>query len=99
MASCDWRNRSRCSYCNGIGAGNQAPSGKKLLKQSYNLLVEHGVCDYQWDECWNDNCLPVILAFIFIAVWRWALFKMDPVFVALERSMIAFADLKGFELL
>jgi hypothetical protein len=48
---------------------------KALLQHCYKELLAHGVKDYQWDDCWNDYRLSVILMGIFIPVWRWAVFK------------------------
>lgn len=71
----------------------------RLMRRYYKLLIEHGVCDYQWDDCWNDYRLSVILVSIFIPVWRWSVFKWDADLIALERSMQAFDDLQCHELL
>jgi thiamine kinase-like enzyme len=64
-----------------------------LLRRYHRLLVEHGVCDYRWDDCWNDYRLSVILVSIFIPVWRWSVFKWDVDISTLERSMTAFEQL------
>jgi hypothetical protein len=72
---------------------------RPLLLQYYQGLLAHGVRGYGWDDCWNDYRLSVILVSIFIPIWRWAIFKWAPDFSALERSMLAFADLGCRELL
>lgn len=70
-----------------------------LLRRTYGRLLAHGVRDYQWDDCWNDYRLSVILVSIFIPVWRWAVFKWAPELSTLDRSMTAFKDLECADLL
>jgi hypothetical protein len=70
-----------------------------LLRRYHDGLLELGVKEYNWDACWDDYRLSVILVSIFIPVWRWAVFKWAPDLSALEKSMTAFDDLGCSELL
>lgn len=72
---------------------------KPLLQRYYGGLLEYGVKNYAWDDCWNDYRLSVILVCIFIAVWRWSVFKWKPDITTLNRSMKAFEELNCSELL
>ena len=70
-----------------------------LLRRYYSCLLQHGVRDYGWDDCWADYRLSVILVSIFIPVWRWSVFKWEPDMTTVERSMTAFEELGCSELL
>jgi hypothetical protein len=70
-----------------------------LMRRYYGQLLAHGVRDYQWEDCWDDYRLSVILVSIFIPVWRWAVFRWPPELSTLNSAMTAFEDLKCSDLL
>jgi hypothetical protein len=72
---------------------------QKLLHQYYTKLIEHGVDNYIWHDCWNDYRLSIILMCLFIPIWRWAIFKWPVDLLTVEKSMIAFEELKCIELI
>ena len=74
---------------------------KDLIERYHNGLLEHGVANYNWDDCWNDYRLSVIIMDLFVPVWQWSLFGMseDVWWSNLENAMLAFEDLGCAELL
>jgi len=74
---------------------------KRLIEQYHAILLECGVADYDWADCWRDYRLSVIQVSLFIPVWQWSLFKAGPRvwWSGLERAMLAFEDLECAELL
>jgi aminoglycoside phosphotransferase (APT) family kinase protein len=72
---------------------------KSLLQSYYNKLIENGVKDYQWEECWDDYRLSVIDN-LFTPIWQHS--NNVPAYIwwhHLERIISAFQDLKCIELL
>jgi len=70
-----------------------------LLKRYHNNLLDQGVSDYSWDDCWLDYRESCIMN-LFIPVWQWQRGNSSIVWWShLERSFLAFADLGLMELL
>ncbi|MBN2047924.1 MAG: phosphotransferase [Anaerolineaceae bacterium] len=70
-----------------------------LIERYYQQLLLHGIDTYDWQTCWDDYRLSVILVSLFIPVWRWGVFNWGIDLPALERSMTAFEELNCEELL
>ena len=73
---------------------------RELLKRYHDQLLQHGVADYDWRACWDDNRLAVILRVLFMPMWFWTSgAPLASVWVSLERATAAFTDLDCAELL
>lgn len=72
---------------------------KPLLGHYHTTLLQQGVSNYGWDDCWNDYRLCVILMSLFIPVWRWSIFKWEADIDTVATSMAAFDELGCSELL
>ncbi len=74
---------------------------KLLIRRYHRILLECGVTNYAWDNCWYDYRLSVIQMSLFIPVWQWSLFRAKPGvwWSGLERALLAFEDLECGELL
>ena len=72
---------------------------KFLLKRYYNNLLEKGIQNYAWDDCWlgyRESCIMNL----FIPVWQWQRGTTSIVWWPhLERSFLTFDDLDLMELL
>ena len=73
---------------------------KDLVRRYHNELLKHGVENYDWDECWQDYRLAVIVN-LFSPILRWTM--LDPLKTGwwggdLERALLAFDDLECAEL-
>jgi len=70
-----------------------------LLKRYHNKLLEKGVSNYPWDDCWFDYRESCIMN-LFIPVWQWQR-GTSPIiwWPHLERSFLTFDDLDLTELL
>jgi len=70
-----------------------------LLKRYHNSLMEQGVSNYSWGDCWLDyreSCLMNL----FIPVWQWQRGRSAIVWWShVERSFLTFDDLDLNELL
>lgn len=51
---------------------------QRLIKRYHTTLLQCGVNEYDWDDCWHDYKLSVIQVSLFIPVWQWSLFKAGP---------------------
>ena len=72
---------------------------RSLLRRYHDTLLRHGVQGYDWDSCWDDYRLSVIIVSLFIPMWRWSLFKWEADISTVEKSMVAFEELGCAELL
>ncbi|HKP73429.1 MAG TPA: hypothetical protein VJT82_10860 [Pyrinomonadaceae bacterium] len=72
---------------------------QKLLRRYHAVLVERGVRNFSWDECWHDYRQAVVRE-LFVPVWQWSS-GMKPVhwWSSLEKIWLAFEDLRCAELL
>jgi len=70
-----------------------------LLKRYHNNLLEQGVSNYSWDDCWLDYRESCIMN-LFIPIWQWQ-YGISPIvwWSHLERSFLTFDDLGLMELL
>lgn len=72
---------------------------KLLIRRYYDTLIEHGVSNYTWDDCWNDYRLQVIVTMLIpIGQFR----RGSPagvVWFGLQDSWAAVEDLNCEELL
>jgi thiamine kinase-like enzyme len=74
---------------------------KDLVRRYHNGLLKYGVENYDWDACWLDYRLSVIVN-LFTPVLRWAIFDESKTgwwWDALEKTLPAFEDLDCAELL
>ena len=72
---------------------------QELLRRYYSHVVEYGVIEYDWPECWYDYRLSVI-RYLFYPMWQWSKgASADIWWNHLERVMLAFQDLRCTELL
>ncbi len=73
---------------------------KDLLTRYHQGLVQHGVENYEWSDCWNDYRLAVILRVMFMPMWFWVSGSPDSWW---QRNLVqatqAFEDLGCQELL
>lgn len=70
-----------------------------LLRSYHETLLEHGVENYAWEDCWDDYRHSAIMN-LFIPVWQWAKGISQIVWWShLERSFLTFEDLNCKELL
>ncbi|HEY5731131.1 MAG TPA: phosphotransferase [Anaerolineales bacterium] len=70
-----------------------------LLKRYYSNLLEQGISNYSWDDCWLDYRESCIMN-LFIPVWQWQSGTSAIVWWShLERSFLTFNDLDLIELL
>ncbi|MBL7165933.1 MAG: phosphotransferase [Dehalococcoidales bacterium] len=73
---------------------------RDLLTRYHQGLIQHGVENYEWTECWNDYRLAVILRVLFMPMWFWESGSPDSRWQrSLVRAMQAFEDLGCLELL
>jgi len=72
---------------------------RSLLRRYHDTLLQHRVQGYDWDNCWDDYRLSVILVSLFIPVWRWSIFKWEADIRTVAKSMAAFEELGCAELL
>lgn len=72
---------------------------RPLVRHYYDRLVQLGVEDYSWDDCWLDYRLSAIHN-LFFPVYHWVV-KGDPAlwWPNLERAMLAYHDLRCEDLL
>ena len=73
---------------------------KTLLKRYRDRLVENGVEEYSWDDCWLDYRESCIMN-LFIPVWQWQRQDISAAvwWSHLERSFLTYDDLRCEELL
>ena len=70
-----------------------------LLRRYHHQLMEHGVKDYGWEQCWNDYRLSAV-RHLFYPVWMYAEGRPPTVWwPILERGILAFQDLECINLL
>jgi hypothetical protein len=70
-----------------------------LLRRYHARLVEYGVKNYTWDECWRDYRLSIV-QHLFTPIWQWAHGTPPDIWWNhLERISSAFQDLNCQELL
>ncbi len=73
---------------------------KHLLKRYHQGLLLHGVDGYDWDDCWQDYRLSVILRVLFMPMWFWVTGSPASWWLTgLDRAMEAVEDLRCLELL
>ena len=73
---------------------------KDLLVRYHQELIRHGIENYQWNDCWHDYRLAVILRVLFMPLWFWLSGSSTSWWVkSLERAMESFTDLECLELL
>jgi thiamine kinase-like enzyme len=73
---------------------------RALLMRYHDQLVQHGVKQYDWADCWYDYRLAVIDRVLFMPMWFWnAGVPLSEVWSSLEKAMQAFDDLRCAELL
>jgi hypothetical protein len=55
-------------------------NGEKLhlsiIKKYYETLLEQGVCNYSWDNCWNDYRKQVA-SMLLIPIWQYTHFNLE----------------------
>jgi hypothetical protein len=70
-----------------------------LVRRYHRRLVEHGVVDFDWAQCWNDYRLSAISVMLY-PIWMHAEGR-SPAFwwPILEKSVLAFQDLECVDLL
>lgn len=72
---------------------------KALVRYYFDHLLTYGVDNYDWDQCWLDYRLSVI-GNLFWPVFHWSVQGAPELWWPnLERSILAFQDLNGMELL
>jgi len=71
-----------------------------LLRRYHDNLLEQGVSDYSWDDCWLDYRESCIMN-LFIPIWQWQRGTTSPIiwWSHLERIFITFENLGLMELL
>lgn len=70
-----------------------------LIKQYHNVLMKHGVKNYEWEDCWSDYRMSVIYN-LFTPIRFWYYKHVPALWMPhLERSVLAFEDLGCAELL
>ena len=70
-----------------------------ILLRYHNRLLEFGVRDYSWEDCWYDYRLSII-QYVFYPVWHWVSGTHPDIWWhQLERIMLAYDDLKCNDLL
>jgi len=70
---------------------------KYLIKRYHNNLVEHGIENYSWDDCWYDYRLFNLLN-IYRGIWWWNV--GHPVWwLGLNKAILNIEDLNCMELL
>ncbi len=70
-----------------------------LLKRYHAVLLQQGIKDYSWEDCWDDYRHSAMLN-LFIPVWQWTKEISQIVWWShLERSFLTFEDLACKELL
>ncbi|HEY3342656.1 MAG TPA: phosphotransferase, partial [Anaerolineae bacterium] len=73
---------------------------RALLMRYHDQLVQHGVTQYDWADCWYDYRLAVIDRVLFMPMWFWnAGAPSSEVWSSLKKAMQAFDDLQCVELL
>ncbi len=73
---------------------------KDLLKRYHQGLIQQGVENYEWIECWNDYRLSVTSSVLFTPMWFWATGSPDSWWQpTLVRVLQAFDDLECMEIL
>lgn len=78
---------------------HRARMEKALVRTYYDRLLEYGVDNYEWDQCWLDYRISVI-GNLFWPVFHWSVQGApDLWWPNLERSLLAFEDLDCAELL
>jgi hypothetical protein len=71
---------------------------RALLRRYHDRLLEQGVADYDWDECWLDYRTALIYHLLWPIFWHGYL-PASIWWYALEKGMLAFEDLGCEELL
>jgi thiamine kinase-like enzyme len=74
---------------------------QNLVRRYYDGLQKYGVANYDWDSCWFDYRLSLIVS-LFTPVLRWALFDESKTgwwWGTVDDTMSAFEDLNCAELL
>ena len=72
---------------------------KDLIKRYHNDLLNFGVKNYSWDDCWYDYKLSAFLN-LYRVVWWWSVNAPPIVWeTALEKSILTLEDLNCMELL
>ncbi len=73
---------------------------KDLLTRYHQGLIQNGVKNYEWTDCWSDYRLAVILRVLFMPMWFWVTGSPASWWErSLVRAMQAFEDLGCLELL
>lgn len=72
---------------------------RDLIRRYHTELLQQGVKNYDWDECWYNYRLSA-MGNLFIPVWQWSAKLWAGIWWPhLERAMLAFQDLACAELL
>lgn len=73
---------------------------KALLIIYHETLVESGVTNYSWNECYNDYRSAIVVRLYYTVIWQWFTQKTRAHlwWSYLERALRAFEDLKCHEL-
>ena len=70
-----------------------------LLRRYHAALVERGVGNFSWEDCWHDY-RQAVLRELFVPVWQWSSGMQPGVWWSnLEKIWMAFEDLRCAELL
>lgn len=72
----------------------------KLLRKYYEKLIESGITNYPWEECYDDYRASIILHLYVLIEWQWSTVKMPAIvwLPNIERTLCAFEDLNCIEL-
>jgi hypothetical protein len=70
-----------------------------LLTRYHDALLRRGVVDYEWERCWSDYRMSVMLQLL-TPVWRWSVgLPGSSWWPVLEPALLAFDDLQCSEFL
>ena len=72
---------------------------KKLLIYYHDQLLERGIVNYSWDDCWFGYRLAAIWMLFIPILWFSSKLPLDHCWPIMERSFSAFQDLRCIELL
>lgn len=77
----------------------RAAMEQHLMRRYYDSLIEYGVSNYTWDDCWNDYRWSA-LRNLNVPVVQWSQGRSTELWSGnLERAMLAYEDLGCSELL
>ncbi|HJR05721.1 MAG TPA: hypothetical protein VJ842_00385 [Pyrinomonadaceae bacterium] len=72
---------------------------QQLLRRYHAALVERGVRNFSWTDCWHDYRQAVVRE-LFVPVWQWSSGMQPAIWWSnLEKIWMAFEDLRCAELL